>query len=137
MPSFKRAYNILIHTLLVGALVAIGILMMQNAQLRSGSSHQNTSPGLNPGDSIKQFDISSLQDSLRIDRNAERQLFFLFKTDCPLCQSTIPAWNSIAERMKNIRLPVHGYDYAGFKRIHHSENLVRHSGQYTDHRNHA
>ena len=108
MPSFKQAYDILIHTLLVGALVAIGILLMQNAQLRSSSSHRNTSPGPNPGDSIREFDVSPLQDSLRIDLSAERQLFFFFKTDCPLCQSTVPAWNSIAERMKGLRIPVHG-----------------------------
>ena len=108
MPSIKRAYTILIHTLLVGALVAIGILLMQNAQLRSSSDHRNTSPGPNRGDPIKQFDISPLQDSLRINMSAARQLFFFFKTDCPLCQSTVPAWNSIADRMKGLRIPVHG-----------------------------
>jgi peroxiredoxin len=108
MPSFKQAYTILIHTLLLGALIAIGILLAENNQLRSRIGSRNAAPGLNPGDSIKQFVTSPLQDSLRIDRDTERQLFFFFKTDCPLCQGTVPAWNSIAERMKACRIPVHG-----------------------------
>ena len=134
MPSFKRAYTILIHTLLVGALVAIGILLMQNAQLRSSSNHRNTSPSLNPGDFIREFDVSPLQDSLRIDMSAARQLFFFFKTDCPLCQSTVPAWNSIADRMKGLRIPVHGIafdnehsakEYTGARSLRFSISILR------------
>jgi hypothetical protein len=110
MANPSKAYSGFVHILLAGAIIAIGILAMENSRLRSLIPTSRPASAIAAGDSLLHVEAVDSSGSV-LTLPAGVHLFFFFKSSCQMCKETLPVWNALADSLRNARISVTGLSF--------------------------
>jgi peroxiredoxin len=108
MDNWKRIYYFFLHILAVGLILCVIFLIYKNRQLQSQPPLTPPTARLAAGDTLKEFDLLSLDGRVVAARHEAHALYFFFKTQCPLCQETLPIWMSLRDSLRNVPIFIAG-----------------------------